>query len=64
MAVCNSIIQDETILTYYKEGKDIRDDDVEIVNELSSIGLMKKGISLKRKVVTAKTSTLGLKLIS
>lgn len=64
MAACNSIIQDEAILTYYKKGNDIRTQDVRIVNELSSIGLMKKGISLKRKVVTAKTSALGLKLIS
>ena len=64
MVVCKSIMRDEEILTFYKDGKDVVQKDIKIVNELASIGLMKKGISLKRKVVTAKTSALGLKLIS
>ena len=64
MVVSKSIMQDEKILTFYKDGKDVVQKDIRVVNELASIGLMNKGISLKRKVVTAKTSALGLKLIS
>ena len=59
----SNISEDVRILNAYKEGKDISLADLEKIEELASIGLVKKGISLKRRKVTAKTTALGLRLI-
>ena len=51
------------ILLKYKDGRDIDPEDKEIINELCSIGLMNRGISLKRKQITAKITFLGRKIL-
>ena len=58
------IEDDLKILEKYKDGRDIDPGDFSKVNELASIGLMKKGLSIRRKKSTAKTTPLGRKLIS
>ena len=63
MGMKSNISEDVRILNAYKEGKDISLTDLEKIEELASIGLVKKGISLKRRKVTAKTTALGLRLI-
>jgi len=58
-----TVKEDIEILRHYKVGKDIEDSDIQKLNELASIGLIRKGISIKRRRVTAKTTPLGLKLL-
>ena len=58
-----SLLEDERILKKYKIGRDVDDEDLEKINELASIGLIKKGLSLERLKITAKTTELGLKFI-
>jgi hypothetical protein len=58
-----SIKSDIEIMKKYKDGKDVDEIDMPHIRELCSIGLMKTGISIKRKVITAKTIGIGLKLI-
>ena len=57
------ILENNKILKKYKNGRDIDDEDLPKINELASIGLIKKGLSLERLKITAKTTELGLKLI-
>ena len=64
MRVDGNVLRDEMILRAYKNGKDVDDIDLPKINELASIGLIKKGMSFKRQQITAKTTSLGLKLIS
>ena len=59
-----NILEDVEILKKYKDGEDIPSNELQKINELASIGLVKKGMSFKRLKITAKTSELGLKLIS
>jgi len=58
-----TIKEDIEILRRYKVGKDIEDSDIQKLDELASIGLIRKGISIKRRRVTAKTTPRGLKLL-
>ena len=63
MPASQTVKEDIEILRHYKVGKDIEDSDIQKLNELASIGLIRKGISIKRRRVTAKTTPLGLKLL-
>ena len=56
-------VSDESILRKYLDGRDLDPEDESHVMVLCSVGMMKTGLNLKRKVVTAKTIALGLKLI-
>jgi len=48
------------ILEYYLDGKELRDtDDIYLINELKSIGLLRCGFSIKAKKETMKTTELG-----
>ena len=53
----------ERILIKYRDGRDLDEEDRALVDNLCDIGFMKRGISLRRLKVTAKTISLGLKLI-
>ena len=55
--------QEREILTKYKDGRDIDPKDERVISELCLIGLMNRGISLKRKKATAKITYLGLKIL-
>ena len=63
MPVNQTVREDIEILRRYEVGKDIEDSDIQKLDELASIGLIRKGISIKRRRVTAKTTPLGLKLL-
>ncbi len=63
MPANQTIKEDIEILRRYKVGKDIEDSDIQKLDELASIGLIRKGISIKRRRVTAKTTPRGLKLL-
>ncbi len=63
MPVNQIVREDIEILRRYEAGKDIEDNDIQKLDELASIGLIRKGISIKRRRVTAKTTPLGLKLL-
>jgi hypothetical protein len=57
------MIEDEKILKKYEIGRDIDKEDLPILEELRSVRLIHIGISLKRKVLTAKTTALGRGLL-
>jgi hypothetical protein len=61
-----SFIKDYSpLLLKYKEGEDVTDqDDIPKLEMLASVGLIKKGISTKRRQITAKTTSMGLGLLS
>ena len=63
MPANQTIKEDIEILRRSKVGKDIEDSDIQKLDELASIGLIRKGISIKRRRVTAKTTPQGLKLL-
>lgn len=63
MPANQTIKEDIEVLRRYKVGKDIEDSDIQKLDELASIGLIRKGISIKRRRVTAKTTPRGLKLL-
>ena len=63
MPVHQTVREDIEILRRYEAGKDIEDSDIQKLDELASVGLIRKGISIKRRQVTAKTTPLGLKLL-
>ncbi len=63
MPANQTIKEDIEILRRYKVGKDIEDSDIQKLDELASIGLIRKGISIERRRVTAKTTPRGLKLL-
>jgi hypothetical protein len=63
MTTKSNIIEDMRVLKAYKEGTDVVLADLEKFEELASIGLVKKGIRLKRRKVAAKETALGLRLI-
>ena len=63
MPVNQTIRDDIEILRRYETGKDIEESDRQKLDELASIGLIRKGISIKRRQVTAKATPLGLKLL-
>jgi hypothetical protein len=53
------------ILKKYKDGGDVTDpQDFPKIEVLTSLGLMKNGISTKRVQITAKTTSTGLGLIT
>lgn len=51
------------LLLKYKHGEDIEDEDKSKLDTMASIGLIKKGISIKRKRITAKTTSTGIGLL-
>ena len=52
------------LLLKYKEGEDVTDEnDIPKLEILASVGLIKKGISTKRRQITAKTTSTGLGLL-
>ena len=57
-------MSDEELLIKYEFGRDLDPYDEPQVRRLCSIGFMKTGLSLQRKVITSKTIGLGLKVIS
>jgi len=61
--LCN-IHKDVYLLKKYQHGRDLDAADSQEIDVLASVGLIKKGISFKRRKVTVKTSALGMKLIS
>ena len=65
LMICMCIVlEDMKMLEKYKDGKDIVEADLEKINELASIGLIRKDVSFRRRKVIAKTSALGMELIS
>jgi hypothetical protein len=56
-------LSDDKLLRKYKNGADIDDADEPYIRVLCDIGLMKTGISMKRKKITAKTTEEGLMVI-
>jgi hypothetical protein len=48
------------LLLKYKNGEDVDNGDLPKLNTLASIGLVKKGISIKRQQITAKTTSTGI----
>lgn len=52
------------LLEKYRNGEDVDDADMPKLDILASIGLIKKGISIKRKKITAKTTSSGIGLLS
>jgi len=58
------ILENERLLKIYKDGRDVSDENMQRVTELASIGMMNKGLSLKRQKITAKTTSFALKFIS
>jgi hypothetical protein len=56
--------EDLVILRKYIEGRDIDSEDAQSVERLCRVGLMKKGISLKRRKVTARTVGVGITMVS
>ena len=55
--------KDLEIIRKYRDGRDIDEEDLPRIDVLCSIGLMNKGISLKRKVITAKPTCVGIGLL-
>jgi len=51
------------ILEDYKNGKIVDPSDLEIIDELAMVGFIRRGVSLKMKKPTAKTTTLGLSFV-
>lgn len=51
------------ILRKYQDGKDLDDMDRSIVDELCGMGLMRRGINIRRMKLTVKTTKLGSKLL-
>jgi len=56
--------EDIRLIKKYSEGADVDEVDCDTLSHLARIGYMKKGISVRRLVVTAKATPLGLELIS
>jgi hypothetical protein len=48
------------LLLKYRDGEDVDPKDMSKLNVLASIGMVKKGISIKRKTITAKTTPTGI----
>ena len=61
-----SFIQEYSpLLLKYRDGEDVDDEnDVPKLELLASVGLIKNGISTKRDKITAKTTSIGLGLLS
>ena len=55
--------QHKTMLRKYLDEKVVDDSDFEVLEELSKLGLIKFGYSLKYRKITAKTTRLGRNLI-
>ena len=51
------------ILRKYKTEKIVDNNDLLIINNLTAIGLMVKGYSLKNRTITAKTTHVGISLL-
>ena len=51
------------ILKYYRDGKIVKEDDLDKVEELASIGLIRMGMNFRKSQETAKTTKLGLRFI-
>jgi len=60
----NSFEETKTLLRKYADGADISREDKDLVNELARIGLLRIGYSLRRRQSTARTTRLGMKVIS
>lgn len=50
-------------LTKYKNGRDLDTEDKPYTDKLRDVGLINYGLSIRRKIITAKTTCLGLKLL-
>ena len=55
--------EDADILNYYKDGNFVRPGDLDKVEELASIGLIRMGVSFREYEETAITTELGLRFI-
>jgi len=64
MAISMEIQRDENLLKKYRTGCDVDKEDIPLLDELSTIGLVNFGISTKRNKMTAKTTAPGLKLLT
>jgi hypothetical protein len=65
VAAKSFIIEYSPLLKKYKDGEDVEDeDDIPKLEILASIGLIKNGISTKRKKITARTTSIGLGLLN
>ena len=62
----SAVLEDIKFLKKYEFGGRVKNEaEMETVNRLASLGLMKKGVELKGEgAVTATVTSLGLKLIS
>jgi hypothetical protein len=63
MAVNKFITDQVNLMRKYRDGRDVEDGDLPYIRELCSVGMMKTGVSLKRRKITAKPIELGLKII-
>lgn len=60
----STVEDDIKLLKKYEIGRLVDYEDYDQIEELSAIGLMQTGVSIKKKKMTAKTSNLGKKLIT
>jgi len=51
------------LIEKYKDGRDVDEEDLPAINMLCSIGFMNRGISTKRKAITAKSTCMGIGLL-
>lgn len=64
MVMKKSSSSDRELLKRFENGDDVLKDERSRVEELASIGLVKLGLSLEKKALTAKTTSLGKKFLS
>ena len=64
MVLGMTMMEQIELLKKYENGRDLDSEDVERVNMLCGVGFMKKGVSVQRGVVTAKTLDLGSTLLN
>jgi len=61
--IITDIEEDIRLIKKYSEGADADEVDCDTLSHLARIGYMKKGVSVRRFVITAKSTILGLELI-
>jgi hypothetical protein len=55
---------DITLLRKYKEGRIVDKTDIDQLNRLANVGLIKKGLIIQSREITARSTEIGLKILS
>jgi hypothetical protein len=63
MMVSFELKRDLDMIKKYKDGREADEEDLPVIKMLCSIGLMNRGVSLKRQVITAKSTETGIGLL-